>query len=320
MNSLALPFSLINSTIVRSLELSALAVTRSYFGLVSRLRPTLARRQAERLFTTPPRHAAAYPAPAAARRESVLTPAGHVAVWQAGPATAPAVLLTHGWGGVGAQLGGFVAPLLARGFRVVWFDHPGHGESGRRRVALPDLVRALGAIDAACGPFQAAVGHSLGAAALALALRGGLSLQRVVLIGAPASISDYMHGFARRLGLTAAVRETLRQRIEQRYGQRFDDIDRIEDLGRLRLPALLVHDAGDRHVPFAHSQRIAACLTGARLIRTHGLGHFRLLRDPAVTAAVATFVAGEPEPGASAEQSTGLATELPRLPLPAPLY
>ncbi|MFC5300058.1 alpha/beta fold hydrolase [Azospira restricta] len=311
MTTYAPTLSQLNSTIVRSFSMAAQTATRGYFGLLSRLRPELARRQAERLFTTPPRHPAAYPAPAAARRETVLADAGHVVLWQAGPAAAPAVLLVHGWGGVGAQLGGFVAPLLARGFRVVWFDHPGHGESEGRRTALPNLARAITAIDQACGPFHAAIGHSLGAAAIGLALRDGLVLERAVLLGTPASIAGYMHRFARQLGLSAAVRERLRQRIEHRYGKRFDDIDRIEDLGRLSLPALLVHDSGDRHVPFAHSQRIAACLPGAQLIRTHGLGHFRLLRDPAVLRAATAFVAGE---------AGTLPAELPELPLPAALY
>ncbi|MBI2308972.1 MAG: alpha/beta fold hydrolase [Rhodocyclales bacterium] len=311
MTTLTPTFSQFNSTIVRSVSAASLAATRSYFALLSRLRPELARRQAERLFTTPPRHPTDYPVPAAARRETVLTAAGHVALWQAGPAGAPAVLLVHGWGGVGAQLGSFVAPLLARGFRVVWFDHPGHGESGRRRVALPDLVRAISAIESACGPFQAAIGHSLGAAAMCLALRDGLALERIVLLGTPASISGYMHSFARQLGITAAVRERLRQRIELRYGKRFDEIDRIEDLGRLALPALLVHDSADRHVPYAHSERIAACLAGSQLIRTHGLGHFRLLRDPAVVRAAVAFVAGD---------GSALPAELPALPLPAALY
>ncbi len=311
MNSHAPSLSPINSTIVRSWSLALLATTRAYFGLTSRLRPTLARRQAERLFTTPPRPARRWPVPAAARRDSVLTPAGHVAVWQAGPAAAPAVLLSHGWGGAGAQLGGFVAPLLARGFRVVWFDHPGHGDSDGRRSALPELVDAIHAVHATCGPFHAAVGHSLGGAAQRQRQRGGLPLARVALVGAPASIAEYMHGFARRLGLTAAVREGLGRRIEQRYGRSFADIDRLVDLGRLQLPALLVHDAGDRHVPFAHGERIAAALPGARLVRTHGFGHFRILRQPEVQALVAAFVAGEDE---------ALPAELPRLPPPAPLY
>lgn len=311
MTTLNPTLSQFNSTIVRSLSAASLTAMRGYFTLLSRLRPELARRQAERLFTTPPRLPAAYPAPAAARRETVLTAAGHIALWQAGPAGAPAVLLAHGWGGVGAQLGSFVAPLLARGYRVVWFDHPGHGESGPRHVALPDLVQAISAIDAASGPFHAAIGHSLGAAAIGLALRDGLALARIVLLGTPASISDYLHGFARQLGLTAAVRERLRQRIELRYGRRFDEIDRIEDLGRLAVPALLIHDRGDRHVPYAHSERLAACLAGAQLIRTHGLGHFRLLRDPGVLRAATAFVAGD---------GGVLPAELPELPLPAPLY
>jgi pimeloyl-ACP methyl ester carboxylesterase len=315
MTTLTLSTSPTNSTIVRSCSIAvtafAAAATRSYYGLTSRLRPDLARRQAEYLFTTPPRHPTTYPAPAAARRETILSSAGHLAVWQAGQASSPAVLLLHGWGGVGAQLGSFVAPLLARGFRVVWFDHPGHGASERRRVALPDLVDGIAAIDAACGPFHAAIGHSLGAAAAGLALRGGLSLQRFALIGAPASLSDYMHGFARRLGISASVRDAVRRSIESRYSRSFAEIDRIEDLGRLTLPTLLIHDAADRHVPFAHSQRLAACLRGSHLVRTHGLGHFRILRNPSVIRTVTAFISAD---------ATQLPREIPFLPTPAPMY
>src|SRR5688500_15132227 len=42
--------------------------------------------------------------------------------------TGPAVYLVHGWGGRGSQLGSFVEPLLAGGFRVVMFDAPAHGD------------------------------------------------------------------------------------------------------------------------------------------------------------------------------------------------
>ena len=286
-------------------------LTRGYFGLTSRLHPALARRQAERLFTTPPHHPASHLLPAPARRETVASAAGDIALWPAGPAGAPAVLLVHGWGGVGAQLGAFVPPLLAQGFRVVWFDHPGHGESGRKPVALPDLAQAVVAIAATSGPLAAVIGHSLGAAATGLALRGGLPLQRVAFLGAPASITEHMHGFARLIGITPRVRDTLRRRLERRYGQRFADIDRIEDLSRLTTPALFVHDGADRHVPFAHSQRLAQQMPAAQLIRTHGLGHFHILRDAQVIAAVVAFIAGK---------GTALPAELPPLPNPAPLY
>lgn len=309
MTALAIPSNQF-STIVRFIGAATRLSMRTYFHCLSRLHPEGAQRQAERLFTTPPRHARRYPAVAAAQRLTILSEAGHLAVWQAGPENAPAVLLVHGWGGIGAQLSGFVPPLLAQGFRVVWLDLPGHGESDGRQTALPDMVRALRAVAATCGPFHAAIGHSIGAAAIALAMRGGLSLKRMVLIGAPASLSDYMRSFARLLGISSEVRERLRLGIERRYGSKLDELDRIEDLCRLETPALLFHDGEDRQVPFVHSQRIAGHLRRSQLVRTHGLGHYRIVRDASVIATTTRFIA---------DAGARLPECIPELPLPAPL-
>lgn len=298
----------INRTNVRS---HALPFIRAWFGLASRLLPGMARRQAESWFTRPPRYAGRRTHPVAARRETVVAGQHRIAVWMAGPPTAPAVLLAHGWGGSSVQMGSFVAPLLARGYRVLWFDQPGHGESGDGPVGLPDFVRAAQALAATHGPFTAAIGHSLGAAALGLALRQGLALDRVVFVAAPASLSEHAHNFARLLGITPRIREAMRRRLERRYGVRFADIDRLEELSGLRLPALFVHDNADAEVPFGHALRLAAHLPGARLIRTHGLGHYRILRDAAVVDAAVGFIC---------RADARLPAELPALPTPAPLY
>jgi hypothetical protein len=47
------------------------------------------------------------------------------------------------------------------------------------------------------------------------------------------------------------------------------------------------------------------------MIRTYGLGHYRILREPAVVAAVVDFIRGRTE---------SLPAELPALPRPAPIY
>jgi pimeloyl-ACP methyl ester carboxylesterase len=305
----AIPASF-NSTIVRS-NITLTPIVRAYFVIASRLLPDVARRQAERLFTAPPRYAGRAVQPIGAKLDSVASGRHSIAVWQAGPSDAPAVLLVHGWGGRGVQLASFVEPLVESGYRVVWFDQPGHGESGRGSVAMPDFVRALHAIAAQHGPFVAAVGHSLGAAALGVALRDGLALGRVVFLSAPASISEHAHRFARMLGITPAIREAMRNRLERRYGMRFAEIDRIDELARLELPALFVHDRRDSEVPFDNAVRLTAGMPRAHLTRTDGLGHFRLLRDPGVVRAVVGFVRGDTgEPP----------SELPVLPRPAPLY
>jgi len=272
--------------------------------------PDLARRQAERLFTVPPRYAGRSTQSIDARRETIVAGTHSLAVWQAGPAAAPAVLLVHGWGGRGMQMASFVAPLLAGGYRVVWFDQPGHGESGRGPVALPDFVRALEALAATHGPFKAAIGHSLGAAALGLAMRRGMQLDRIVFVSPPASISEHAHKFARLLGITPKIRDAMRRRLEQRYGVRFAEIDRLDELSQLHLPALFVHDSGDVDVPFEQTLRLSARMPGARLIKTYGLGHYRLLRDHAVVRSIVNFVGGDDD----------VPAELPVLPRPAPIY
>jgi pimeloyl-ACP methyl ester carboxylesterase len=298
-----------NSTIVR---LPIQAAIRTYFGVTSHLLPNVARRQAEHWFTKPPRYAGRRTQPrVAARRETVVVDNRRIAVWQAGPPTAPAVLLSHGWGGSGVQMGSFVAPLLAHGYRAVWFDQPGHGESGDGAVGMPDLVRALEALTETHGPFVAAIGHSLGAAALALALRRGLALERVVFVAAPASLNEHAHNFARWIGITPRIREAMRSRLERRYGVRFAEIDRIEELAKLELPALFVHDNADLEVPFEHALRLSGHLPGARLLKTHGLGHYRILRDAAVVGTVVGFIDGADD---------CLPAELPALPHPAPMY
>jgi pimeloyl-ACP methyl ester carboxylesterase len=300
----------LNSTIVRTI-FSAEPAVRTYFKLASRLLPDLARRQAEDLFTTPPRYMGRARPSVDARREIVAFGDYGLAVWHAGPATAPAVLLVHGWGGRGAQMESFVEPLVADGYRAVWFDQPGHGDSGDGAVALPDFVRALNTLASTRGPFAAAIGHSLGAAALGVALRGGLQLDRVVFVSPPASIGEHTHAFARLLGITPAIRDAMRSRIERRYDMRFAEIDRIEELAQLRLPALFVHDAGDAEVPFEHTLRLSAYMSDARVIKTHGLGHHRLLRDASVIRSVVDFVGGD---------VAALPAEIPVLPRPAPIY
>ena len=58
------------------------------------------------------------------------------------------------------------------------------------------------------------------------------------------------------------------------------------------MPALVVHDRGDREVPFEHGETLARSWPGARLMVTEGLGHRRILRDPEVVRAVVEAVSG----------------------------
>ena len=56
------------------------------------------------------------------------------------------------------------------------------------------------------------------------------------------------------------------------------------------MPALIVHDPEDREVPWAHGAEIANAWIGSRLLPAEGLGHTRLLRDPAILATAMEFI------------------------------
>lgn len=198
------------------------------------------------------------------------------------PPGRPLVLLAHGWAGSGLQLRPLGEALADAGFDPVLLDFPAHGRSRGWCSTLPQFTRALHAAHGRLGPLHAVVAHSLGALAALHGAAGGLAVQRLVLIAPAAPPGDFLRGFARRLGLAEPVAERMRAHIEVREGVPLAHFE-PEWLGpRVVQPTLVVHDEGDRVAPLASSRRVVAALQDATLEPTRGLGHNRVLSDPAV--------------------------------------
>jgi pimeloyl-ACP methyl ester carboxylesterase len=249
------------------------------------------------------------PRSARTRTESALLSYGHlvrvagrhgdVAAWQWG--RGPRVLLVHGWGGHAARLRHFVAPLLQAGFGVVAFDAPGHGLSRGSFASLPDFIEAVELVARVTNPV-ALVGHSMGAAACALALRGGLEARAAVLLSPPEDPEKYAIRFARYLRLSAAATSRMTERLQERYGVRLCDL-RLSGKGPA-VPTLVFHDARDARVPLRDGEAIAASWPCVRLVVTRGLGHHRILRDRAVVEHAVSFLQSAVGPaGAGARTS-----------------
>jgi pimeloyl-ACP methyl ester carboxylesterase len=290
-----------NSTIVRSFKtpLAQRMFLRSV-GVLSRIAPALAARVAERLFLTPPRH----PVPdrereilERARAGSVRVAGRRIAAWSWG--AGPRILLVHGWGGRGGQLGAFVEPLLARGFSVTAFDAPAHGASEGRVATIPGMAEALRGVVDAVGPVRAVVAHSGGGAVSVWAVReallgGFVELPAAIAFVAPAAnFRGYLGRFMDACGLSASARERLDRGLEARVGVPPEALDLKRLAGDLPLAALVVHDREDAEVPWTEGAAIAAAWPGAELVTTHRLGHRRILRDAAVVGRITDFLMEE---------------------------
>jgi pimeloyl-ACP methyl ester carboxylesterase len=209
----------------------------------------------------------------------------------------PTIYLVHGWGGWGLQLAAYIPPLLADGFRVVAYDGPSHGGSsagpeGPHRSTMPELADAFEAVVAAQGPAYGVIAHSLGAAAISQALKRGLRATKIVFLATATDFRPTLDLFQAYLGFGPRVRDRFLRRFARKFGPMEDFVvsSVIEKL--TGLPELLViHDRGDRETPYEGSVRLAEVWPGARIELTEGLGHNRVLWDPAVVESARSFFA-----------------------------
>jgi pimeloyl-ACP methyl ester carboxylesterase len=285
----------LNSTNVRNSVI--FAWQRLRLALTSTFAPSAAVEMAARIFATPPRFAhpqAELDALAKGKRFAVSSGTGRIAAWRYGDASHPAIVLVHGWGGRGAQLRAFVPALVDAGYQVVLFDHIAHGSSDGADSSIVHFMRGLTAvvddIEANDAPVAGMIGHSLGAAAVTAWLNETRRDIRVVLVAPPTSVERYSGYFARRLGIPERVRSAMQERIEKRIGYRWNSFELPQGVAHVSAQALIVHDEDDRSVSIASGLALARAWRGAKFVGTRGLGHRRILRDPAVVGDAVDFM------------------------------
>ena len=280
--------------------------TRLRFGavaaglkLLGAIAPELAARAAIQLFSTPllrPARKSPEAPGLAAHRFWIDTPTARVAAWDWG--RGPTVLLVHGWEGQAADLSPLVAPLVARGFHVVAFDLPAHGQSEGTTTNLIEVRDAIRAVASRMGGVHAIAAHSFGGAASVLAAAHGLATGPLALFAPPGSMRPFFDRFGSTLLLSQTQRARMLAGIERRVGVRISDLELPHQASRLSGPMLLVHDRADREVSFEWAPKLHLAWRGSELLATSGLGHRRILRDPAVVARAVEFLVGERLPRA----------------------
>jgi pimeloyl-ACP methyl ester carboxylesterase len=196
------------------------------------------------------------------------------------------VYLVHGWGGWRGQLGRFVDPLVEAGFRVIAFDVPGHGDSGRsvmgpRRGNGIEFIQTLRAVTAEFGDALGVIAHSYGCATTTTAIRDGLGIERLVCVSPSVDPMTNIQMMARVLGFGPRTMSRMLIRVERLAGRPLSDFDPRTVAGE-RPPTLLIHDRQDKEVPYAEAAAFRASWPTADLVSTDGLGHQRILRDPEV--------------------------------------
>jgi pimeloyl-ACP methyl ester carboxylesterase len=258
---------------------------------LSPIAPVATAELAVALFRRPPRHQASESEREAldkGERTDLSLDGRPLAIWRWGKG--PAVLLVHGWGSRGSRLASFVTPLTDSGFSVIAFDAPGHGASAGRLSSLPQFISAIQAVARHVGGVEAIVAHSMGGAATTLAIERGLRAGRAVFLAPAADPAGYSERFAATVGLSPAVLARMRRSIERRFGEKWENFDVLSAARTMTAPLLVFHDRDDADVAWTDGAAIASAWPGAELVSTTGLGHRRIVHDPAVVSRAVAFL------------------------------
>jgi len=284
-----------NSTIVRNIV--TLAVLRAANRIGGQFAPEATARRAARLLCTPFASGRARARDAddgGAVHSDAEVDGRRVVVYRWGEQQSQSrVLLAHGWSSYALRFLPWVHALREAGYAVVGFDQPGHGRSDEGRCTMACFARTLRAVADRFGPFDAVVGHSMGGTAAMLAMADGAVVRRAVLIAPAADPDAATTRFARRVGLVSGIVPRIQRRLEVQTGTTVRELTAYVRVPSLAVPALVIHDLADAEVPWEEGESYARHWPGARLLSTAGLGHNRIVNDPATIDAGLRFLRGE---------------------------
>lgn len=268
-----------------------LTVLQFAFSKLGRVFPRMMGKYAYKLWFVPTR----FPIPS--REQAALSSADqqkltfgdieiNVFTWGEGPV----VLFLHGWSGRSTQVSEFLKPLLDSGFKVLAFDGPAHGLSSGDHTDIIIYSDILKAIVEKYGPLHSVITHSFGAMVFVTAF-DNFELKSAVFIAPPASILTPLNHFKDTLTLPDKVANYMQSQLKENYGDDiFDKVSVLGNIGKIELPALIIHDKNDTVVPVGDGQALHAKWKGSSYIETSGLGHMKVLYDKSVIEKVLNFI------------------------------
>ena len=255
----------------------------------------------------------------------------------AGAATAPGVVLVHGWESARDRTLPHAQVLHAVGFHVLTLDVRGNGANGPEE--LPMSVGEYAA-DARAGVAElrrrpevtriALLGHSMGASGSLVATAEDPDVDAVIAVATPADPYRLTRQTFRlaRLPIPDPLAWplawlTTRVYLKPRH-HTVDHINATRAVREIGVPVMLVHGTDDGVVPLGHLGRLVNARRAARpdavteSLEVEGGGHSWLYEFPEYRAAIGRFLAtslgGPVEPDRAAE----IAEAVPAVRLPDP--
>ena len=155
---------------------------------------------------------------------------------------------------------------------------------------MPDFIETILEVERQFGPFEAAIGHSLGGTSLLNSVKKGLAINHLAIIGSGDIVTDILDDFVAKLELKPIITTKLRLYFEKKYGVEMDSYSGYKSAMDISIPVLVVHDKNDPEVSVSAGINIHKHLKNGELFLTEGLGHRKILGNHLVIEKVIEFI------------------------------
>ena len=200
------------------------------------------------------------------------------------------VLLVHGWSGRGTQLVKIADELVNMGYQIISFDAPAHGKSQGKTTLMPEFIASILELEKQFGPFEFAIGHSLGGMSILNAIKQNLKVKKAIIIGSGDIIQDIIDDFVNKLQLHSKIGILLKNDFEKKNGVIMNSYSSHIAAQEVKIPILIFHDKDDEDVDIKAAHNINKYLQDSELVITEGLGHRKILGNEKVINKIKEFL------------------------------
>lgn len=203
------------------------------------------------------------------------------------------VLILHGFSSTIRKFDHFVMPLVKKGYEVLAFDAPAHGESSGKQVNVLSYKKTIATVYEKFGPIHSFIAHSFGGLALSLFIEElkYTDHKKMVLIAPATETFTALKTFCSFLHIEDDVKEEIGKIIYERGGKLPEWYSVRRAAFNIKAEVLWVHDEEDDVTPWSDAEKIKEDRhSNFHFMVTKGLGHRKIYRDNKVKKAVLEFL------------------------------
>lgn len=203
-------------------------------------------------------------------------------------------LILHGFGSAAHKFEDYALLLIDKGFEVLAFDAPAHGNSEGDTTNAMEYSEMIKQVMEQFGPIENFIAHSFGGISLSLALEQKQhdSNTSVVFIAPATETTSAVDGAFKMLKLkNETVRSEFEKIVLKVSGKQTVWFSMRRAMNNIKASVLWIHDEDDDITPWDDALKVKEDNhLNIKFILTKGLGHRKIYHDPDIKNTVIKFL------------------------------